>query len=259
MIPSTYQASLLPVTPFYKFDRPKQKKEKAPPRPEDYPGDLRRSRDQHSFRWDNPHSYSAALNLGYARQDVNTSKGFEHQGLLFGLAGGLRIPVGRWRRHVLLPRLFYEYQGINDFRIAKTTYLSHAKAHRFGIEANYLFEAVPTWLQVGGSLAVGLAHYRTRKGEYEGIFVNRSQGLTPLKSTGSQNEFGGMLCTINALACLKVAQVFDLGLRSGLEGVNTSGVSAQLVLDAMRIFHHPTPAAVAKRHGQQFTKVKRPR
>ncbi len=226
-------------------------KAKAPLDPANYPKELALARSQHTPRWNNPHSYSVALGIGYARQSFNNEKGkFEHQGLQARAAAGFRANFGRWRDHIFLPRFFYEYQGNNYLKIGND-YLSKARTHRFGVELNYLYEAVPTWLQVGGALGFGMAAYRTKQGPLVGAMYNGGLPRT-LRAVGTHVELSALLCTFNALACVKGTYGADVGMKEGMEGLNTHGFSIGLVLDAMRFLHHPTPKAVHRRyHGQK--------
>lgn len=225
------------------------KKKAPPPDPAQYPAALDRSLSQHRFRWDNPHSYSVALAFGYGRHGFLNGKGFEHHGLQGRLAAGLRIPLGLWRDHVLMPRLFYEYQGNNYLRFGDA-YLSRAQAHRFGVELNYLYEAVPTWLQVGAAFSLGGAVYRTQDGLLQGLIFNDRNLPRPVDSSGIHVSGAALLCTFNGLACLRPALNMDLGMGLGLEPMEARGFSVSLQVDAMRFFHYPTPKTVRKRYGK---------
>lgn len=225
------------------------KKNATPPDPAEYPAALERSRGQHRFQWDNPQGYSVALGFGYGRHGFLNGKGFEHHGLQGRLAAGLRFPLGLWRDHVLMPRLFYEYQGNNHFRIGNA-YLSRAQAHRFGVELNYLYEAVPTWLQVGAAFSLGGAVYRTKDGQLQGLIFNDRTLPRPVDSSGVHVSGAALLCTFNGLACLKPALNMDLGMGLGLEPMEARGFSVSLQVDALRFFHYPTPKAVRKQYGK---------
>lgn len=238
--------------PELKVKRPKldlaSRKKSGPPNPADYPAELERSQSQHRFRWDNVHSYSVSLGAGYGRYSFLNGKGLEHQGLEARLAVGLRLPLGKWRDHVLLPRIFYQYQGNNAARIGNT-YLSRAQSHRFGVELNYLYEAVPTWLQVGAVLSLGGAIYRSKDGFLQGLIFNGKALPRPLDSSGIHASAGALLCTFNGAVCLAPEANLDLGMGLGLEPAEAKGFSLSLRVDALRFFHWPTPRAVAKKYG----------
>ncbi|KAB2841311.1 hypothetical protein F9K50_04195 [bacterium] len=234
--------------------RLRSKKDATPPDPANYRPELERSLDQHSFRWDNPHAYSVAIGAGYGRHGFLNGKGLEHHGLEMRLAAGFRMPLGKWRDHVLMPRLFYEYQGNNHLRIGNA-YLSRAQAHRFGVELNYLYEAVPTWLQVGAAFSLGGAFYRTKDGFLQGLIFNGKALPRPIDSSGIHISGGALFCTFNGLACVKPALNMDLGMGLGLEPMESKGFSVSLQLDVLRIFRYPTPKEVRKKYDKAGIKA----
>lgn len=226
-------------------ERPRNPYFPKPITPENYPGRLNLARNQHSFRWDNMHAYSLAVSAGYGVSDFKNGHGLDHRGPSFGIAAGLRVPWGAWRDHILLPRLYYEFQG-NSVPLGKDLALSRSRTQRFGLELNYLYEAVPAWLQVGASFEFGLAAYRSAKGELPGVWVNGAGRLRPLRSVGTHLEAGALVCTFDAAVCLNAGYGGDFGLKIEREGFNARGVTAGVDLDVLRFFRTPTPKAVRR-------------
>ncbi len=144
-------------------------------------------------------AYSLRLEGGFGWRNFQNDQKLDHDGGMFRLAAGLRIPVGK--RFALSPRLAYEYQGLKKplgFGVE-----SRATAHMVGLEIDLGIALHPKWFSLHPVLGFGAAIYRA-PGDTEGLVgaeFNKNSQLFPLRSAGARIELGLQLCTWGDAIC----------------------------------------------------------
>ncbi|KAB2842553.1 hypothetical protein F9K50_01805 [bacterium] len=139
-------------------------------------------------------AYSLKLEGGFGWRSFQNGQKLDHDGGMFRLAAGLRVPVGK--RLTLAPRLVYEFQGLK--KPLGADMFSQAKVHMIGLELDVGIAVHPKWFSIHPTLGIGAAIYRA-PGNREGTIgaeFNKNPLLFPLKESGATMTLCGMLRVI---------------------------------------------------------------
>jgi len=190
-------------------------------------------------------AYSLRLDGGFGWRNFQNGQKLDHDGGMFRLAAGLRIPVGR--RLALSPRLAYEYQGLKKplgFGVE-----SRATAHMVGLEIDLGIALHPKWFSLHPVLGFGAAIYRA-PGSTDGLVgaeFNKNAQLFPIRSAGARIELGLQLCTWGDAICLGAKFAGDMGINPTLDvidapeggnppmGLSPMGAGVSVGVDVLRI------------------------
>lgn len=190
-------------------------------------------------------AYSLKLEGGFGWRNFQNGQKLDHDGGMFRLAAGLRVPVGK--RLTLAPRLAYEFQGLK--KPLGADMFSQAKAHMIGLELDVGIAVHPKWFSIHPTLGIGAAIYRA-PGNREGTIgaeFNKNPLLFPLKESGARVEAGLQLCTWGGAVCLGAKFAGDIGINPTLEvvdgpeggnppmGLSPKGATVSAGVDVLRI------------------------
>lgn len=190
-------------------------------------------------------AYSLRLDGGFGWRNFQNGQKLDHDGGMFRLAAGLRIPVGR--RLALSPRLAYEYQALKKplgFEV-----VSRATAHMVGLEIDLGIALHPKWFSLHPVLGFGAAIYRA-PGSVDGLVgaeFNKNALLFPIRSAGARIDLGLQLCTWGDAICLGAKFAGDMGINPTLDvvdapeggnppmGLSPMGAGVSVGVDVLRI------------------------